>query len=188
MAQISNFLIRWDVDWDPKNATVKMEQVFRNIDERIFHDPKWMESFWHDTARQIGKFVKEKFDKKEGWPPLSTAYLDWKNKAVERGYKVQAGAFGKRLAKFTEMGKLTGVLINSATKRGKYANEFEVLDSPQYEGGTFRYSIDLTQLPYAKPVHAKRPFFYLDPEEGLKVMKALQPRLIRKLHQLWRLG
>ena len=85
------------------------------------------------------------------------------------------------------MGKLTGVMFDSATKRGRFANLFEVQDGPNYEASTFRYSIDLTKLPYAKYFDDKRHFFYLEAEEGMKVMKNLQGGLVRKLHQLYKL-
>jgi len=188
MARQIDFLVRWQVDWRPPNAPVKMEQVFRRIDERVFHDRTWMVRFWERTARTIGKFVSERFQSKPGWPPLKPIYLEWKNRAISRGYKIRVGTFGRRQVKYTEMGKLTGTLFTSATKAKKMANVFEIEDGPQYEGATFRYSIDLEKLPYAKVFDKRRPFFYLEPTEGMRVMKELQPGLIRKLHQLYRMG
>jgi len=142
-----------------------------------------MQSFWRKTTREISKSVADKFAKKSGWQPLKPAYIEWKNRAVERGYKIQAGAFSNRRARFVEMGKLTGTLYASATKRGKFANIFAIEDGPQFEAATFRYSIDLTRLPYAKVFHDKRPFFYLEATEWMGILKELQKKLILKLRK-----
>lgn len=182
-----NFLIQWQVDWKPPEAATKLSMGFRNIDERVFHDRNFMENFWHKTVRSIGNYIKQRFDEKPGWPPLKQRYLDWKNRAVSQGMRVQVGTIGQRTAKFTEMGKLTGSLFESATKKGKVANIFEIMDTPSYEGGMFRYSIDLEKLPYAKWFDEKRPFFYLENDEGMKVLKSLQSTLIAKINRLYRM-
>lgn len=181
MAQ-RDLLIRWQIEWEPPVTAVA--NTFRVIDERIFHDRPWMESFWRKTVREISKSVADKFVQKPGWKPLSPAYVAWKNRAVERGYKVLAGAFGKRRARFVEMGKLTGVLHISATKSGRFANIWSSVDGPDFEAAAFRYSIDLTRLPYAKIFHDKRPYFYLEATEWMGILKELQKKLIYKLRQL----
>lgn len=177
-----DFLIRWDINWEP--PITEVENTFRNIDERIFHDRAWMTSFWRKTVGEISKSVADKFTRKAGWPPLSAGYVEWKTRAVERGYKIQAGAFGKKRARYAEMGRLTGTLYLSATKPKRFANIWGIQDGPEFEAASFQYSIDLTRLPYAKIFHDKRAFFYLEATEWMGILKELQKKLIFKLRKL----
>jgi len=167
-----NFLVEWETAWEPPQGPKLLSRVLTNLDKRIFTSG-FLDRFWNKVARDIGRAVAEKFETKPGWPPLKPRYRKWKVSAVAHGWKVKVGAFGKKVAKFTEMGKLTGIMYESATRKRRWANIFEIRDEPHFRKAHFKYAIDLTKLPYARKFDTIRPFFYLTAEEANKVMKNL---------------
>jgi len=177
-----NFLVEWEAKWDPPEGPKLLSRVLMGIDERIFHSGFLMK-FWGKVHKDIAKYVDNKFRTKPGWPPLSPRYRRWKEKAVRGGYRIRDGTFGRKICKFTEMGKLTGVMYLSATKK-RYAHVFEILDEPNFKKAKMKYAIDITKLPYAKYFDNIRPFFYLDESEANRIMKNLHYVCWREMRKI----
>lgn len=183
----TNLLIEWKADFVPKDAPIRLSRIFRNIDQAITKDRAFMQSFWDYTASQIGQIIKKKFDSGgPGWKSLAPTYLKWKQNAVIQTKQIKAGVFGNRLAKFTEIGRLTGTLETSATKKNEDANIFEVQNVPDYEGGIFKYGISVSKLPYARKFDKERPFFFLYSEEANKIMRQLHTKIIQRVKVLYK--
>lgn len=166
-----NFLVEWEAKWDPPEGPKLLSRILEGIDERVFQSG-FLDRFWKKVHRDIAKAVDNKFSTKPGWPPLSPKYKHKKEIMVKRGYKIRVGTFGRKICKFTEMGKLTGVMYLSATKK-RYAHVFEVMDVPNFKKAKMKYAIDLSKIPYPKYFDKRRPFFYLTETEAQKVMKGL---------------
>lgn len=181
------FLIEWKAEIEPKGAVVALSRTLDNIDKKVFQNRTFTKSLWNSVALNIGKVIKKKFDTEgPGWKPLSPTYLKWKTSS--QGKRVKVGAFGKRAIKFTDIGKLTGTLEKSATKRNKDANIFEVGDVPGWAGGRFKYAIDLNKLHYAKKVDDERPFFFLTGSEAQIIMKKAHVKVWNRMSKLIKQG
>lgn len=176
--------IEWRVEVDKKEVT-RYRKFFVTLDKATFHNPSFSNAMWNSVAKKIGKFIESRFKKRgPGWKPLSDKYAKWKLRAVSRGKTIEAGQFGKRLCKMTQMGRLTNTLFPSATIKNKDANIFEVKDIPGMSGGSFRYAISLDKLPYAKSFNDKRPFFYLSDQEANEVMEHVAKHILAKIDKV----
>lgn len=183
----TNLLIEWKADFVPHDAPIRLSRVFRNIDEAITKDKVFMTNFWRGAGEEIGKIIKKKFDSGgPGWIPLVPRYIEWKENAVAKNKQIEVGVFGNRMAKFTEVGKLTGSLETSTTKPNVDANFFEVQSTPDFEGGIFRYGIHVDMIPYARKFDKKRPFFFLYSDEAQKIMKSLHKKIMQRISVLFK--
>jgi hypothetical protein len=184
-----NFLIRWEADIIPKKAGIGLSRALMSIDKKVFKSPTFMNNLWNSVFFQISKHVDKKFEAGgPGWRSLSPLYIEWKKRAVNKGYKVKVGSFGKRRCKWNKMGMLTGTLRRSATKRGKDANIFEIKNVPGWVGGSFRYAISGAKLSYASYFDKKREFFFLTEKESELVMKSAQRKIRGRMSSLIKKG
>lgn len=184
-----NFLIEWNATFEPKNSNVALSRTLDNIDKKVFQDVSFTTSLWKSVARSIGKIVNKKFELQgPGWSPLHPVYLDWKRKAKAGRKKVKVGSFGKRLVKFTEIGRLTGTLRKSAVTMNKDANIFKVENVPGWAGGAFKYAIDLNKLPYAKKVNDRNEFFFVTENEAQRIMEKAYNKVWSRMSALLEKG
>lgn len=169
----TGLLIEWKAELDPKDSATKLSRTIGRVDEAVFKDTTFMHSVWNTVFFQISKFVRKRFDSEgPGWKSLVPKYREWKSK--NQGKFIDVGpTFGKRKIKFTEIGRLTGTLKTSATKKNKDANIFKVENVPNFRGGAFKYAIDLRKLPYAGHFDNVREFFFLTAKEQDQVMKTV---------------
>lgn len=182
-----NFLIEWNAEFVPKGGLTQLSRTLDNIPAEIFKDGKFTEVLWKSVGKNIGKIVRNKFKKEgPGWKRLSLRYSEWKLK--NQGKRIKVGTFGKRTIKFTQIGKLTGILEKSATIPNKDANIFEVKDIKGWKGGSFKYAINLEKLPYAGHINAERPFFFLEEAEANTIMKKARTRVWNKMTKVLRQG
>jgi len=87
--------------------------------------------------------------------------------------------------RFEEGKRLTDTMYPSATERGKDANIFEIKDSPNFAGGSFRYAIDGNKLPHAIYFDKKRPFFWITSEEAEEVFGVMESKVLNKIDSIW---
>ena len=176
--------IEWKVEISPGQIDSLIKD-FQNIDKSIFNDREFTNSVWNAVFKKISKFIQKRFEEgKTSWKPLTKKYLKWKVSAARRGVQVPVGSFGKRVCKLTAMGRLTDTLYPSATEK-RFANIFEIKDSPNFNGGSFRYAINGNKLPYAIFFDKKREFFYITDEEANEVFKTMENKIDRKIISIW---
>src|SRR3989304_7425829 len=175
--------ISWQVEIKGASELIK---DFEKLDSALFKDREFANTIWNAVFKKISSFIQKRFEEgKTSWTPLNKRYLKWKVSAARRGVQVPVGSFGKRVCKLTAIGRLTDTMYPSATKRGKDANIFEIKDSSNFAGGSFRYAIDGNKLPHAIYFDKKRPFFWITSEEAEEVFQIIEGKVLNKIDSIW---
>jgi len=180
---MANTLIEWHIEVSDNIHSIIKD--LGKIDRSIFQNRTFMNSVWDEVFKKISKFIEKRFDEgKSTWRPLKPKYQQWKQRAVAKGQAVNVGQFGRRVCKMNEIGRLTDTMFQSATSKS-FANIFEVGNSPNVQGGSFRYAISGSKLPHAIFFDNKRPFFFLTEAEADLVFQVIEKRIKNKIDSIW---